>query len=365
MTSYSMIFNFRSYPHRSKLFCATALIACNSTAIADTQFGVVGSPIDLSAYVKEAIQPGVTVFEDSKPVFGTQPSPKQSAELLHLASSGINASGRSTNIPQAFASSLAESDGNGGVGVSSLLLGNPGNPGDQVVGQLVAQSLWTQTFTYNGSSTVDFSLNLHIPSLQVALIGVAPNRAAISATESASAIAMVTSLITHSDGTFSTGANFEFGLREFESQILLGPNLYENFGDLEFIGSNNVTLFDSLKYNGTVGVHNFTPTWTLDSVSTSVKLGTLNTGDILSYVYTLTTQGTTHGGEHGYYAFLGDPFGVDIVGGNLTTTVTSAVPLPPAFTLMLTGLGAVSWMARRRAAGQSINGAEGSISIMG
>ncbi|HEY6987149.1 MAG TPA: hypothetical protein VH369_02130, partial [Bryobacteraceae bacterium] len=51
---------------------------------ADTlQFGVVGSTIDLSANLSEAIQPGKnTVFQDSKPVFGTAPDPKQSAELL-------------------------------------------------------------------------------------------------------------------------------------------------------------------------------------------------------------------------------------------------------------------------------------------
>src|SRR5215469_17414655 len=91
------------------------------------QFGVVGSPIDLSANVSETILPGSTVFQDSSPIFGTQPNPKQSAELLHLSDVGVNASGRSTNINGAFASSLAESDGNGGVGVSQTIFGSP-NP---------------------------------------------------------------------------------------------------------------------------------------------------------------------------------------------------------------------------------------------
>src|SRR6516164_1349725 len=80
---------------------------------ADTlPFGVVGSPIDLSANVSEAIQPGGTPFQDSKPLFGTTPDPKQSAELLHLSEKGVNASGRSTNISGVFSSSLAESNGN-------------------------------------------------------------------------------------------------------------------------------------------------------------------------------------------------------------------------------------------------------------
>src|SRR5262245_4500481 len=108
--------------HRNALaaFAASLVSVCSSgTSYAGTlQFGVVGSPIDLSANVSEAILPGGTVFQDSKPLFGTTPDPKQSAELLHLSAVGVNGSGRSTNINSAFASSLAESDGNGGVGVS-------------------------------------------------------------------------------------------------------------------------------------------------------------------------------------------------------------------------------------------------------
>jgi hypothetical protein len=70
-------------------------------------FGVVGSPIDLSANVKESLLPGTTIFQDSRPLFGTLPDPVQSAELLHLSTKGVNGSGRSTIISSAFASSLA------------------------------------------------------------------------------------------------------------------------------------------------------------------------------------------------------------------------------------------------------------------
>jgi hypothetical protein len=62
---------------------ATALwTAANASAYADTDFGVVRSPIDLSANVSEAILPGGTVFQNSSP----EPDPKQSAELLHVSS---------------------------------------------------------------------------------------------------------------------------------------------------------------------------------------------------------------------------------------------------------------------------------------
>src|SRR5215831_2372191 len=85
------------------------------------QFGVVGSPIDISANVSEAILPGSTVFQQSNPLFATEPDPKQSAELLHRSDTGVNASRRSTNISEAFSSSLTESNGNGGVGVSQTI----------------------------------------------------------------------------------------------------------------------------------------------------------------------------------------------------------------------------------------------------
>src|SRR5262249_27055457 len=155
------------------------------------------------------------------------------------------------------------------------------------------------TFVYNGTPAVDVTLHLHIPSLQVGLIGVAPMRDAQSATETAQAVARVSAVITHADGSFSNGGRFEFGLRAFERQLASGAQ-FINFGDVDLIGS-NASLFGSLRFNG----NESEPGWTLDSVSTAVKLATLREGDTLSYVYTLTAEGTTHGFEHGYLAFLG------------------------------------------------------------
>jgi hypothetical protein len=182
-----------------------ALISALSsgTLYADT----VATPVDLSANVIESILPGDTVFHDSKSLFGTTIDPIQSAELLHLSDTGVNASGRSTNISGAFASSLAKSDGNGGVGVSQLIFGSPGGSGGGVR-KLVAQSLWTHTFVYSGPAAHDF-LHLDIPTLQVGLLGVAPRRSAPSSTETAEADARVDMVITHPDGSMSQGI-FEF-----------------------------------------------------------------------------------------------------------------------------------------------------------
>ena len=289
--------------------------------------------IDLSANVIESVLPGATVFHDSKPVFGATADPLQSTELLHFSDTGVNASGRSTNITRAFGSSLAESDGNGGVGVSQLIFGSPGDPGQDAVRKLVAQSLWTDTFVYNGPAAHDF-LHLNIPELQVGLLGVPPRRTGQSKTETAEARAEVDEVITHPDGTMAQGL-FQFGLREFETQVPSGKDLL-NLADKQILEAPNPLVFTPvLRFND----DDFNPVYTLDPVALDLDLGVIQAGDTMSWVYTLTAQGTTHGFERGYFAFLGDPFGDDVVTGNLTQTIrdSAAVPEASSSTLMLLG----------------------------
>ena len=296
--------------------------------------------------------PGGTVFHDSKPLFGTTIDPLQSAELLHLSDTGVNASGRSTNISGAFASSLAESDGNGGVGVSQLIFGSPGGSGDGVR-KMVAQSLWTDTFVYSGPAAHDF-LHLDIPTLQVGLLGVAPRRSAPSATETAEADARVDMVITHPDGSTTQGI-FEFGIREFETQIPSGKDLL-NLADKQILAHPNPLVFTPvLHFNG----DDFNPSYTLDPVKLDLDLGVIQAGDTMSWVYTLTAQGTTHGFERGYFAFLGDPFGGEVSSGNLRQTTSAsasgnpieiiggATAVPEANTSELILLGFAGLLMRR------------------
>jgi hypothetical protein len=252
---------------RRNVLAALVSVFSTGNLCADPVAPVDLSAIDLSANVIESVLPGGTVFHDSKPVFGATADPLQSSELLHLSDTGVNASGRSTNIHGAFASSLAESDGNGGVGVSQLIFG-PGDPGQDGVRQLVAQSLWTDTFVYDGPAAHDFL----------------------------SALASAVS-------------------------VLLCP----------------------VRRGGTprsptcrVGILRC---YTLDPVALDLDLGVIQAGDTMSWVYMLTAQGTTHGFERGYFAFLGDPFGDDVVTGNLTQTIRegAAVPEASSSTLMLLG----------------------------
>jgi len=106
------------------------------------------------------------------------------------------------------------------------------------------------------------------------------------------------------------------GLKLRELQFPSGPQIF------------NVAVFDVLGQTGSFGKapqfhgDQFDPFYILDSISTDVNLGTLHTGDTLSYVYSLKAEGTTHGFERGYFAFLGDPFGADVISDNRTATVT-------------------------------------------
>jgi hypothetical protein len=315
---------------------------------------IVGAPIDLSAFVHEGLLPGGTIFEDTHSVTGALTTPVQSAEYLYLASKGENLSGRSTNITGAFASALAQSDGNGGVGVTAWIGGSPSNTNPDAIGQLVSQATWKQSFTYLGTVPATISLQLHIPALQVGLIGVPPNRESVSATETAEAKATLATTITHPGLSTSRGGSFEFGLRTFERQLVIRPGDFENFADVGFLGANNstVNLFKSFKDNGDP----FNPRFSLDSVTANINLGTLQPGDTVSYVYQLTAQGTSHGAEQGYVAFLGDPFGADITSGNLVLSAAS-VPEPASWTLSMIALVCVVAVLRlRRAVADPANG---------
>jgi hypothetical protein len=91
----------------------------------------------------------------------------------------------------------------------------------------------------------------------------------------------------------------------------------------------------------------YNPTWTIDSVSKTLALGNLVAGDHVSFVYSITAQGTTLGGEHGFYAFLGDPFAVNAVGNGFVPGTAPPVPEPGAGALLLAGLAVLVRLARK------------------
>jgi hypothetical protein len=207
--------------------------------------------------------PGGSVFSDSTVVDTGAPDAAPSVNPLRTTR-GVNASGRSTQISQGFASSQADAHGNGGVGVTNLLFGNP-QPGSPAVDQLAAQSLWTQTFSNTGATDIKLALNVHIPDMEVGLIGVAPNRDAPSATETAKTEVSLATTINRADGSLVHGATFTFGLNVHEQQLVLGPNNFANFAVLDPIVTGTLPAIDpfaSLRDNG----DDFDPRFTIDAL---------------------------------------------------------------------------------------------------
>jgi len=300
--------------------------------------GLFVAPATFSVSVQENLLPGGRVFADGEVVDTGQPDASTTVARLHRTDHSSNFSGRSTQIDQGFASALADKSGNGGVGATNWL---GITPGVDVSSQLAATALWTQTFTNTGTDDIALSLSLHIPSMETGLIGVPPNRTGPSSTETALAQVDLAVVINRADGTVEHGGDFTFGMKVSEKQFPLGggsnPTVFNNFAVLDPIISGHLPInpFLTLNDNGSSS----TPKFTIDSLSFTQLLGTLHTGDILSYVYTLTAEGTTHGAEQGFLAFVGDPFDLAASGGDIhVTAIAASVPEPESWMLTLLGL---------------------------
>jgi hypothetical protein len=287
------------------------------------------------------------VFRDGEVVDLGQPDAPTSVGRLHRTDHSSNFSGRSPQIDQGFASAQADKSGNGGVGATNWL---GITPGVGVSSQLAATALWTQTFTNTGSTDITLSLNLHIPGMEAGLIGVPPNRSGPSNTETALAQVDLATSINRADGTLEHGGDFTFGMKVSEKQFALGtgPNVttFSNFATVDPFSSGKLPInpFATFNDNGSASV----PKFTIDNLSFTQLLGTLHPGDILSYVYTLTAEGTTHGAEQGFLAFVGDPFDLTASGGGLeVTAIAATVPEPESWILSMLGLILIAVNRRR------------------
>ncbi len=231
-----------------------------------------------------------------------------------------------------------------------MIFGTPGGSGSGDTRQLVAQSLWTQTFTYTGMFPVDITLHLHVPDLQVGLLGVPPRRTGISAAETAQAMGSLVRSITHPDLTIE-GGHIEFGLSESEEQIPSGPDLL-NIGVVNVFGSTGIFTHQAPRLNGVDFNSELLP---LASFSGDVDLGVMHDrGHPLLCLYAHRRGHHTRLRARLLLPSSATPSALNAIGDNLTVTVTpvgGAADAPEATTclLMLSGLAAVGALRRATA----------------
>jgi hypothetical protein len=251
--------------------------------------------------VQKNLLPGGNVFSDGEVVDTGQPDASTSVGHLHRTDHSSNFSGRSTQIDQGFASAQADNSGNGGVG-STNWLGI--TPGVDVSSQLVATALWTQTFTNTATADITLSLTAH-PGHGSRLDRSAAQPYRTERHETALTQADLAVTINRADGTLEHGRDFTFGVKVREQQlplIVVGPNpvpLVNNFAVVDPFSSGRLPInpFRTLRNNGSSSA----PKYTIDYLSFVQAMGTLHPGDILSYVYALTAEGTTHGAGRAFW----------------------------------------------------------------
>jgi hypothetical protein len=313
------------------------------------------TPLDVKVRVTESLGPsgGTVLFDRTDQPGDHEVGEFVQAELLHRSDLGGNGSGRSTNISQAFGSAAADSNGEGGAGVSMATERGLG----EVVHRMTAEAHFEQSLTNGAKGDLNLGVELNIPGIEVGLLGVAPFRSAPRATETAEAKVELATDIHRADGTFESGPFFQFGMRMTEKQIELAPNTFANFDDVKFLFENVGTL--SLTPNNNDS--KTSPRVSLDPITLTPTLGTLHPGDSLTFVYSLFAIETTGGGEgKGAFAFVGDPFDLTVPGGGFSVVVLDDLPPPPPVggvpepgTLAILGLGlglglALSGIASRR-----------------
>ena len=121
------------------------------------------------------------------------------------------------------------------------------------------------------------------PALQVGLIGVAPRRNAVSATETAQAVVTLQTTITHPDPSTAPGRRLRVRLRRFERQLSIGQACLPTLRTSSFSASTTVRFPCSTPSRTTAILSTRDSVWT--PYPRNVLLGTFQPGDMVSYVW--------------------------------------------------------------------------------
>lgn len=136
-----------------------------------------------------------------------------------------------------------------------------------------------------------------------------------------------------------SSANWYFTL--FADAPVSDASAFSSDGDLEFVGIDGIELSQV----SDVGAGGAYDTWEINPTILGL-LGTLSAGTP-HYLTIKVNQATWNYGLHSY---IGSVSFVNPNGGSITSVAPGAVPEPETYAMMLAGLGALGFMARRRQA---------------
>lgn len=136
-----------------------------------------------------------------------------------------------------------------------------------------------------------------------------------------------------------TSANYFFTL--LADSALSGGSGFSSTGDLEFVGIDGISLDQEVD----LGAGGWADIWKAGP-TVLAALSNMQASD----VHYLTIKVNNATWNYGVDSYLGSVYIANPQGGSITSVTPGAVPEPETYAMMLAGLGALGFMARRRQA---------------
>jgi hypothetical protein len=228
-------------------------------------------------------------------------------------------------LPAGFVSAAFSGEGQGGVGVSGVILSG------QTLGR--ARATYTQAITNLSDESQVFFMGYQIPRLEATIF---PGSVfGISSVQANAAARLIATVLDENGAELSRNSIFSYELGQApspsigEDGIFRSPDLEDEQGDGFLISAAGVRGVAYGPFEGT----RFLPA--------------IPVGGALVLEYQFDAAGSTTSPEHGFQAFVGDPFDISAGGGfEITLAQPAAVP-EPATILLIPGALVGLLIARR------------------